>query len=218
MKEFAASISNLEYMHVLDEDGSVSYGCDQEWYGSVWQRMAGCGPTVATNMLFYMSRAHGVALPVEARDKAGCVRLMEQVWRHVTPGYMGMHMPDLLERGVLAFAREHRIALGSRLMEVPKKAASRPALPEVTAFIREALRADSPVAFLNLCNGDIAELDEWHWVTLVALKAGPGGEALVTVYDGKMSFDMDIGLWLATTKRGGGFVYFVGIENKDIID
>lgn len=206
MDEFGASLSNLEYMHVLDEDGGVSYGCDQQWYGSVRQRMAGCGPTVATNILLYMSRAHGLALPLEARDKAGCIRLMEQVWRHVTPGYMGMHLPELLERGVLAFAREHGMALGSRLMEVPKKASIRPNLPEVTAFIREALRADNPVAFLNLCNGDIAELDEWHWVTLVALKPGDG--AFATIYDGRKSFDMDIGLWLATSKRGGGFVYF----------
>jgi hypothetical protein len=208
LEEQKAELRNLEYMHVLNDDGSVSYGCDQDWYALPWQRMAGCGPTVATNIIFYMSLMHGFRLPVEARDKTGCVKLMELTWRHVTPGHMGVNKPEMLSDGVLAFAGEHGLTLASFMLRVSKKASDRPALREVTAFLSEALRQDSPVAFLNLCNGKVEELDEWHWVTLVALKVEPDGTAAATIYDGDQSFDMDIGLWLTTTKRGGGFVYF----------
>ena len=33
--------------------GQTSWGANQEWYGDLWQRKAGCGPTAAASLIFY---------------------------------------------------------------------------------------------------------------------------------------------------------------------
>jgi hypothetical protein len=77
----------------------------------------------------------------------------------------------------------------------------------VYAFLDEALAQDLPVAFLNLCNGDEANLDEWHWVTIVALTPDPyGGVLLAEVLDGGTVKRIDLEKWYASTTRDGGFV------------
>jgi hypothetical protein len=77
----------------------------------------------------------------------------------------------------------------------------------VYAFLDEALAQDLPVAFLNLCNGDEANLDEWHWVTIIALVRDDSGQALLAeVLDGGTVKRIDIEKWYASTTRDGGFV------------
>jgi hypothetical protein len=50
------AIRNPEYLHVTDEDGTQFLGCEQEWFGTLWQRRSGCGPTVASNLMLYLHR------------------------------------------------------------------------------------------------------------------------------------------------------------------
>ena len=38
-------------------------------------------------------------------------------------------------------------------------------------FVRLGLDQDCPVAFLNLSNGRLTNLDSWHWVTITGLLA-----------------------------------------------
>jgi len=42
------SISEPNLLKLLDERSHKAYfGCNQEWYATEWQRLSGCGPTVA---------------------------------------------------------------------------------------------------------------------------------------------------------------------------
>ena len=55
---------------------------------------------------------------------------------------------------------------------------------------------------MNLSNGAVRNLDNWHWVTLVSVN----GELRAEMYDQGRRQLIDIGLWLSTTTGGGAFV------------
>ena len=45
-------LEHPEWLQVK-KDGNFSYGYDQEWYTDAWKRLAGCGPTTATQVISY---------------------------------------------------------------------------------------------------------------------------------------------------------------------
>ena len=63
------------------------------------------------------------------------------------------------------------------------------------------------MAFLNLHNGKVRELDWWHWVTITALEDGRAD-----LLDSGKALTIDFRLWYETTKRRGGFVSALGGE------
>ncbi len=207
--EKTAVLRDPDSIRVIDEKGNSSYGCDQDWYGSFWQRMAGCGPSVASNLLLYLHHAGKLNLPLDVESKSGCVRLMEAVWRHVTPTTRGLYLITQFCEGVHSFTHTFGTSLLCMSLEIPKKREERPTLSEAADFIEEGLNTDCPVAFLNLSNGKIKALDEWHWVTIVSLtRSADGSKAEALVYDQDKSFVVDMKLWMETTSMGGGLVYF----------
>ena len=46
------SIKHTEWLYI-DVNGKTSYGYDQEWFTDEWQRLSGCGPTSASQVLGY---------------------------------------------------------------------------------------------------------------------------------------------------------------------
>ena len=49
---FKFSLKNPESFYRIEESlENHSYGCEQEWYRSDWQKKSGCGPTTACNLL-----------------------------------------------------------------------------------------------------------------------------------------------------------------------
>ncbi len=210
------ALSRPESLHISNEDESVSFGLNQEWYGTNWQRRAGCGPTVASTVLLYLNKVKGMPLPHSADSKAGCVGLMESVWEHVTPTMNGVNRLEILSEGVLALADCVGAGLSSHLLHVPTAPCERPDLSHVVAFIAEGLRQDCPVAFLNLSNGKLHNLDDWHWVTIVSLEVGEDYQSVQAVmYDEGKSTQIDLKLWVETTLLGGGFVYFTAPARQD---
>ncbi len=193
-----------ERLYITDNEGTVTCGCDQEWYGLPWQRLAGCGPTVATNLLLYLARAEVILLPLPVGGRHDARRLMDLVWRSVTPTMHGVNKTSQFCGGLAHFCETHHLPLVCEGLDVPRKEAARPTLAQVLAFVSDALADDSPVAFLNLHNGKVENLDDWHWITIVALET-EGSDARVTVYDNGVELTIDLALWLATTTLGGGF-------------
>ena len=72
-------------------------------------------------------------------------------------------------------------------------------------FVRRSLARDCPVAFLNLHNGRVKELDWWHWVSITALEDGRA-----EILDSGNRLTIDFHLWYETTRRRGGFVSALG--------
>jgi hypothetical protein len=208
MRQILSDLSNFD---VLDEtSGLHSAGLNQEWYGDWWRRRAGCGPATFSNAVLYTSAASAVLNGKERRvwTRTDGVRLMDEVWGHVTPGMAGLNTTGMMREGARSFAHSLGVDLNVDVLDVPSNRQNRPSEKEAAAFIISALRRDSPPAFLNLCNGCEARLDAWHWVTAVGIMPGEAGGSLLEVLDNGETFSIQLGAWLSTTNKGGGFVAF----------
>lgn len=201
----------IELLHIPDENGQLFFGCDQEWFGTMWQRQAGCGPNAATNLLYYLNARQRIQLPFPLLDKASCIRLMETVWKYITPKMMGVHTIQKFANGLSRFVVENNLDLQINLLEFPRRKKARPSLLAMTAFIAAGLAQDAPVAFLNLSNGSVSDLDAWHWVTIVRLIVEVETDTyLVDAYDGDKRITINLKAWSETTFGGGGFVSIAG--------
>ncbi len=180
-------------------DGMTAYaGFDQEWYGARWQRMAGCGPTVAAEQLWYL-RGQGSC------DKSAAIRVMEESWRYVTPGAMGTHKTSAYVDGARALFAASAIPVQACCLNVPDRADLRPSAEMAIQFVAQGLRADCPVAFLNLHAGGLKDLDDWHWVLVVEIDEETGDAVFL---DQGKRFKFNLADWLERSRKGGGFVWW----------
>ena len=187
-----------------ESDQEPCYGCNQEWYETEWQRRAGCGPTVAATLFYYLFRPDN-----RCYSKQEWLERMEEVWNYVTPTERGMPTTQRFYRSVLDYAATKQQSIDYFCCDVPEERADRPVLADLLQFLTEGLQGDAAIAFLNLCNGEEQNLHRWHWVTIIAVEhAADGSQALLKILDeGKIKTE-DLALWLETTTLGGGFVYF----------
>lgn len=200
-----SDIIQLPNTAALDiRDGNVLFhGGDQDWFTDQWQQRAGCGPTNCANLLWFLAQTQpGCAplCPYNAAEKPGFLRLMQDVWHYVTPGNMGVNSTDLFTAGATRYAREKGVPLLAHTLNIAPMQGGKRIYTEVADFIARALQRGLPVAFLNLSNGTLDNLDSWHWVTLVALRVD---EALI--YDQGDARWVNLRRWLATSIIGGGF-------------
>jgi hypothetical protein len=201
------SLSDIDAFKVVDDKtGETFYGCDQDWYGSDWQRLSGCGPSVVAGILMYLRR--GFAVPA-VKGKKYAVSFMEEVWEYVTPTRRGIHTAEMLRKRVVSYCAAKNLRVDSAVCGIPEKRALRPQIERVWAYVTDALSRDIPIAFLNLHNGEEKKLDEWHWVTVVsAEQTGRNGNVEIGILDRGRAIAVDLSLWLDTTDYGGGFVHF----------
>lgn len=197
------SLCNPALLHL--KDGPFTrYGASQTGYRTDWQRKAGCGPTVCSHLLWYLARTRAECAGLCSCDgtTGGFLSVMEEVWEYVTPGKMGVNTTSMFTQGAVRYGQKRGVSLSARVLEVPLLPGNRPDAGAVFAFLSKAISEDLPVAFLNLSNGALKNLESWHWVTLVSVSDSL--EALM--YDQGASGTIDLALWLKTTARGGGFV------------
>ncbi len=189
--------------------GQTCRGADQAWFRDVWQRRAGCGPAAAAVVLDYLSAAHpevAALAPAGERTAEDFLAYMETLWTYATPGAMGLHKAEHFALGCRSFALSRGEVLETSILPVPRKGkAGRPDLDQVRTFLTWSLEGDGPVAFLNYSNGDLPNLDSWHWVPLIACGGGEDGLSAV-ILDGGQEKTVDLALWLETSLLGGAFV------------
>ncbi|MDD2214727.1 MAG: hypothetical protein PHR21_09360, partial [Oscillospiraceae bacterium] len=212
-------------------DGQPYYGCDQDWYRDFWQRLSGCGPSVSSNLTYYLARAGrerqaaqtAALCPLltgftdlqlqQPLPELAFLRHMERLWTYVTPSKHGTYRVNMLVQGVLRLAQDRGLSpeqLQAHALEVPEEAGLRPSLAQIRAFLVAALSQDSPVAFLNLHNGNLDNLDSWHWTLITSVWQGPEPEALTVILsDSGVLRRIDLDLWLKQSLLGGGLAYFV---------
>jgi hypothetical protein len=214
------ALSNLEYFDLCDaQDGKTVKGGDQEWYASWWRRMSGCGPTTAANAILYLTNAHAAMTETvgepgrraaRIREKREFIRLMDCMWKYVTPGRGGVNTTIKLRRGIAGYAHCNGLNLRTEALDVADDREERPPLERAIEFIRVGLERDLPVVFLNLDNGLEVQLDKWHWVTITGMDCEEtGGAANVEILDNCETLSVNLGRWLSSAARGGGFVRFL---------
>lgn len=200
-----ASLTSLPLLWI--QNGAArAYGADQAWYPTWFRRLGGCGPTTAANVLWYLAATRPIACGAlclsDCRRREAMVRLMQQTWNDITPGLQGVHKPETFCKGIERYGRDRGVLLQTRCLDIPDEPEARPSGQALEAFLQDALQQDLPVAFLNLSNGGLENLEGWHWVTLVAQPAP--GRALM--YDQGRAVELDLSRWLGTTTRGGALI------------
>ena len=192
-------ISEPELLNIITVDGEACIGGSQEWYEDSWHRKSGCGPVTASNIVWYIWRKQGL-LP----DYFKLIRMM---YDYVTPTIRGVDSSSIFTEGLSRFASENGMLLALHVLDIPKKKRERPDVDTVKEFISAALKADSPVAFLNLSNGTVSDLENWHWVTVIS--CDPDSMMIEFCDNGKL-ICISISEWLETSMLGGALVYVVG--------
>lgn len=198
-------------LFTLTEDGSAWRGADQMWYAEEEKQKAGCGATVAAHLARYLAGTRPecrVFYPSGNQTRAEFLALMNETWRYITPGRLGVHTLRMFRKGLTAFAADRGVVLPVRELDVPPLLrVARPTADQCAAFLRTALRADCPVAFLNLSSGRCEKMERWHWMTIIEVEERPEGPIFCTVLDGGREIKVDFRLWLITTRLGGGLLY-----------
>lgn len=209
------SIENPEMFTFNEmEKGQVFYGSNQRWYPTIWQRLSGCGPCASSNIFYYLT--HNQSPQDSYRSKTEWVALMQELWKYVTPSIRGVDKMVMLYNPLVEFAQNKGIILDYRLCEIPKEVYRRPSLEGVIDFLEKALDNDAPIAFLNWNNGEVKNLDRWHWVTIIQLEFNKEKTiAYATILDEGRLKKVDLALWLRTTTLGGGLVYFLIPARED---
>jgi len=194
----------LKKFELLDDlSQEITFGLNQEWYPSKWQRLAGCGPTAASSLIYY-AFSNNLTL-----KKDTAIKLMEDVWNYVTPGMGGVYKRSMFTSGLERYFDINKITSNIQSIEITKSKKTRLSLKDTIDFIDNGLNMNSPIAFLNLDNGDEEKLDEWHWVVISGIDIHEShSQVFIHIMDDGKLFAIDLELWLRTTKKGGAFVYF----------
>ncbi len=194
------TLKNIDYLRIED---SEFYGCDQTWYDKPWQRLSGCGPTAASMISLYQIHSKKKSKTMEDAKVT-----MNAVWNFVTPGFGGINRLDRFYNGYSNYLSSLNIVHLRHALEIPKNRIHRPHLSQVIDFIRSGIEVDAPVAFLNLNNGKVHNLDAYHWVIITGMDLSDPNAVYVYILDGGKRLVINLSLWLETTTASGGFVYF----------
>jgi len=207
-----ASLARPELLNIVDESTREPFfGGIQDWYSTEWRRKAGCGPTCAANLMAYLALTRPELRPLYNQadmHRASFARHMEEIYRFVTPGPMGLNKVEMFYNGVSAFAHSRGISLRPHVFRVSSNRLWGREDPIALAdFVKAGLASDCPIAFLNLSQGKEKNLQGWHWITIT--KAIQESDRLLTeASDEGFLRRFDLRLWYLTTRMSGGLIYF----------
>lgn len=200
-----------DYLTVtIEGKKKTAFGGNQSWYKRYWQKEAGCGPTCAATLLSYMSQSdpkHKNLYNSDTLHQHDFLKHMNQVYRYVTPGILGIHKTHRFINGVLDYASQHGTVLTVHSLITSPKTLQQRRLDVLEAFVLEAFKSDSPIAFLNLDVGEAKRLQPWHWITITSVDIS-GDTIMATASDEGNPHTFNLGLWYQTTPKHGGLIYF----------
>lgn len=198
------TIKDPDRLKIVDEEtGHICYGGSQSWYSTRWKRLSGCGPTVVSNIISYLL-TQGTN---DTQAKRRFQKLMEEVWRYVTPTLRGIPNTEILLKGISSYIEAKNLDLMTEHIDIGGNTAGRPEFGRLLEFIGNSLDDDMPLAFLNLDNGDEKQLDSWHWVTVISAEyEEDGSKAHISFADEGRIVKINLYNWYKTTAHGGGFV------------
>lgn len=207
------AIQNLSLFN-FSSPGETAFGCDQGWYPSWWKRQSGCGPSTAANQFAYLANeldnAKNLCQIAPPFNKNNFVPHMQSVWRYITPGMGGTNSTKKFVDGAMEYLSVTGVDLKPRVLDIApfNQRPNDQTIEKVIAFIVDGLQKNCPIAFLNLSNGKVENLHQWHWITIVKADITDDKQIFVTVSDEGDKKVIDLSLWFATTTKEGGFVYF----------
>jgi len=210
------SILHPEALNIPDtQHQKVYFGGDQEWYREDWHRMAGCGPTCAANVTAYLAMTRPELRALYSQEdtrREYFAEHMEEVFRFITPGSMGLNRLEAYTAGMDGFVGSRGLSLRAHVFETAgNMCCNREPVESLGQFLLEGLASDCPVAFLNLTRGRVKNLQGWHWITLTGAETEKGSLYAIASDEGKQ-ITIDLRLWYLSTRMRGGLIYFTGAQ------
>ena len=200
------SIKHPEWLDI-DVNGDISHGYDQEWFDDEWQRLSGCGPTSAAQVLSYSEFRDGLLDVSTTANHALALERMNVVWNYVKPRFGGgVYKTQWMERGLSRLFDDKNLPYEVHMLNVSPFSASRVEVEAAAQFIHDALSQDVPVAFLNRHKGKEPALYTWHWVPIYRMFMD-GDDIRCGIFDEGEIRDFSLVHWLKDTILGGGFCY-----------
>lgn len=195
-----------ESLSVKSNNGKIYTGGSQEWYTDNWHRKAGCGPTVASNLIWHITKSQPelILFSHEKGENESFIELMDEMITFITPGLQGVNTSAMFYEGFIRYGEKHGVKFIPHVLEIPCKTSKRPKPDAVCEFIADALQSNAPVAFLNLSNGALKNLENWHWVTIISFEPDTMTAGICDQGD---TLTIDLGEWLRTSMLGGALVY-----------
>ena len=206
------SILKPELLTITDElTGKTYWGGFQEWYANEWHRMAGCGPTAASNLMAYLAHTQPELKALYGYDSMTLKDFsahMESLYQFVTPGNMGLNRVEMFTEGIDGFTKGRGLHLVPHVFEVTGNLnRNRPSVSELAAFVKAGLLSDCPLAFLNLTKGRVKNIQGWHWITITKAEVDDN-TVMVCASDEGNEICFDLKLWYLSTRMRGGLVYY----------
>lgn len=200
------SIKHPEWLYI-DVNGSISHGYDQEWFDDEWQRISGCGPTTATQVLSYAQFRDGMLDISTAANQEKALERMNVMWNYVKPRFGGgVYKTQWMDAGLKKMMGDFQLPYHVHMVNVSPFCASRIDIEKAAEFIEKGLSQDVPVAFLNRHKGKERALYTWHWVPIYKIFC-VGDDIRCGIFDEGEIRDFSISNWLKDTILGGGFCY-----------
>lgn len=209
------SLRHTDFIPLTEnETSSHAYGGRQKWFTKKSQRLRGCGPVAAANILCYLARSEEKYRPLYPdRDltQARFSVLMAEMYAALSPAWIGgVFTRGRFVRGMTKWAQSRGVPLTVHVSG-PRTQNHE----EAFAMIRQGLERDKPVAALNLklryTVSPGGENFGWHWITITGLETGPDGRTRIVVSSWGRKFSLDWeGYWQACRRAlmPGGFVWF----------
>lgn len=206
------SISRPDLFDIIDEKTTnLFFGGNQDWYRAEWSRRAGCGPTCGANILAYLALTRPALRALygyETMRLGAFAQHMEDVYKFVTPGPMGLNRTEMFTEGVLSFAHSRGVSLTPHVFGVSSNMVrGRAPVAVLTEFVKAGLSSDCPLGFLNLTKGRVKNLQSWHWITITSARV-EGNDLIADASDEGLHRRFDLRLWYLSTRLPGGLVYF----------
>jgi len=209
------SIQHPELFRIKDgKTHFIAYGGDQAWYAKFWNRKSGCGPTTASNLTAYLALTHPPYRKLYAPDtmlKHDFQRHMETLFGYVTPGLGGVNHIRKFIAGVKRYTDELKLPVTIHSFSVDGKDTQTRDIQALREFVKNALINDSPIAFLNLSNGNETILQSWHWITITSALFEEN-KLIATASDEGDERTFDLQKWFTSTQMHGGLVYITYLK------
>ncbi len=203
------SLSETEFFCIEGKDGAT-YGADPAWYPNQPQRKSGDGAAAAANLVSYLATTRKDCAPLyrgEPGNPKKLLGLMSDLWNFIPPSRPGVNPTYAFLRGLEDYASSRRVPLAVRDLDIPPLRVARPSFGQCVSFLRGALQAECPVAFLVLSRGKETRLPGWQWVNVISMREMDSGRVLCMVLTRGVALEIDFRLWYDTTRLGGNLVY-----------
>lgn len=198
-------IKNEEIIKIKLSETRYTYA-NQLWYKDKWKMQAGCGPTNASQLVWYLSKSnssYASLLKNLNTSKEDFVELMNKIWDYITPTYLGVNNVDIFKEGLKKYFIDNGLELEVVSLDLRKKGLNNKSFEHINRFMIDRLSNDNLVAFLTLSKGKENKLYNWHWTTIVEYDS-ISNEAIII--DANRKFNINIKNWYETSLLGGGLV------------